>query len=281
MLKDELFESRIPKSPFIQQYIAYYYFHESGKNTDNLSFIYYPHYKNALTIYKGSIIRQKNDFQTVTSPHDSDYFFSFAKLTRNATKAQIRSPFQRIGVVFQPLGLNHFLDGNLSEVINSEINLNFNYFRESMVPFLDQIYATTALDQKVQLLDEYFTHVYVGFDCAPMKKATQLLFSERSKYTVEDLAKDLEISRKTVLRLFKKHHNCSPIDYIKLIQFRRSLEIYQQNDTGSSLTNLALNNAYYDHADVNLVLVLRSNGVDKNKKKFLPSPLLQVVLNKN
>jgi AraC-like DNA-binding protein len=82
-----------------------------------------------------------------------------------------------------------------------------------------------------------------------MEEATRFLFAHDSKHTVEELAAELEISRKTLLRLFNKHQNSSVIDYMKMIQFRRSIELFQNSKDRTKLTELALDTAYYDQSD--------------------------------
>ena len=50
----EEFITQKPKNPFLHKTIAYYYFHISKIDSFHKKFIYYPNYKNALTIYKNS-----------------------------------------------------------------------------------------------------------------------------------------------------------------------------------------------------------------------------------
>lgn len=245
----EQFESRTPQSLILKKLIAYYYFHRSGDDSSIQSFIYYPHYKNALSIYKNSDLQLENTYTTITKPADCGYSFGFAKLINHAAKAKIYPPFDKVAIAFQPLGLNNFISGKLSDHIKNPIQLPFNYFKNSIQTVLDQVYDTEDLDQKVTLLDDYFLSIYKGFHEEKMEKAMNLLMKQNSKYTVKELAEELEISRKTLLRLFKKHHNCSAIDYIKLVQFRRAIEIFQNSNSQASLTDLAHDTSYYDQSD--------------------------------
>jgi AraC-like DNA-binding protein len=66
---------------------------------------------------------------------------------------------------------------------------------------------------------------------------------------VEELADKMGVSRKTLLRLFKKHHNCSVIDYIKMLQFRKSIESFTKKQNKATLTELAHDTFYYDQSD--------------------------------
>jgi AraC-like DNA-binding protein len=243
------FQTALPGSTFLQKCIAYYYFEESGDASHSKSFIYYPHYKNALSIYKNCRVTLKHEFSSLAYPANNCYSFGYSKLISSAAQAELQAPFTKIGVVFQPLGLNHFLEGNLSDYVPAPINVDFDVFKDTMLDILPSVFDAAALEEKVTLLDNYFLSVFKGFKDKKMEDALHLLFAEDAKYSVESLAEALQISRKTLLRLFKKHQNCSVIDYMKLIQFRKSVEIFQNSKDKTKLTELAHNTAYYDQSD--------------------------------
>ena len=99
----ESFVSKIPNSEFLRQHISYYYFHKSGVNEAVKSFIYYPHFRNALSVYKNSVMSNNGNFNTFSKPAGEGYSFGYTKLISHAAKATIHPPFNKIGVVFQPI----------------------------------------------------------------------------------------------------------------------------------------------------------------------------------
>jgi AraC-like DNA-binding protein len=243
------FYTAAPNSELLKSCIAYYYFDESQDENTTKSFIYYPHYKNALTIYKNSKIRINHAYSTTTIPSGSDYSFGFSKLISSAAQAELLPPYNRIGVVFQPLGLNHFLQGHLSDHVHFPVNVDFELFKETMVPCLESIFEAPTIQDKVALLDAYFLSEHKGFTDKKMEQAMHLLFEDGAKYSVDLLAEKLKVSRKTLLRMFKKHQNSSVIDYLKMIQFRKSIEIFQNAKDKTTLSELAYDTAYYDQSD--------------------------------
>lgn len=243
------FVTKIPKSDFLKRYIAYYYFDECSEFGVKKSFVYYPHYKNALTIYRNSRIQLNHTYSTTTIPENGVYSFGFSKLISSAAEAELLAPFNRIGIVFQPLGLNHFLNRDLNEIICAPIIVEFDFFKASILPILEQLFDTESFDEKVEILDTFFLSRYIGFSDNKMEEAIMLLFDSEAKFTVEELADKLKISRKTLLRMFRKHQNCSVIDYMKLLQFRRSIELFQKSKSKTSMTDIALSTAYYDQSD--------------------------------
>ena len=244
----ESFVTVKPNLPNLQKLIAYYYFHSSTEENYTSKFTYYPNVKNALTIYRNSEIILDSDYNTKANPSKEKYFFTYTKLIHQFASAEIHAPFDKIGIVFQPLGINHFIDQNLSELVKNTFNLNFRYFQESMTPFLNQIYSINNMADKARHLDEYFNSIYCGFEEVKLERALVLLDDKIVKYTVQSLAKELNISRKTLLRLFNKHLCCSVKDYLNVVHFRRALNIYNSYKDKSVLVNLALDAEYYDQS---------------------------------
>lgn len=245
----ESFHSELPQSDFLKKYIAYYYFHNSGDDTEALSFMYYPHFKNALTVYKNSKLSFKAPFSTQARPEDCGYSMGYSRLIKNAAKTAIDPPFTKIGIVFQPLGLNHFLSKNLINVLPNPITLDFNYFGAPFETVLNKVHDSPKMSDKSALLDEFFTSIYKGFSEVKLENAVNILVNSTKKYTVELLADEVQVSRKTLLRLFRKHLNCTVIEYINLVQFRKAVEVFQGAIQKSSLTKLAHQTDYYDQSE--------------------------------
>jgi AraC-like DNA-binding protein len=245
----ESFKSVEPKSVHLRKYISHYYFHQSDNPETHLSFSYYPHYRNALTIYRNSKVELIAGTHTKAISNSKVYSFTYSQLFKNFGKAEIIGPFDKIGVVFQPLGLNHFVSAPLAKLISGEINIDFNYFKDSISPVLDRIFTTKDESAKVELLDQYFLNQITELKELRLPEIIAFLFETVEKISVRELCDVFNINRKTLLRLFKKHLNCSPKDYLTLIQFRRAVESYQNSSHKPSLTRLALDLDYYDQSD--------------------------------
>lgn len=249
MINKDFFVTKKPTSVFLQKYIAYYYFHKCSDVETQKRYIFYPHYKNALSIYKNSITFYIDGIYKTEPSLLYDYYYVYAGIYKEFQRVIQQAPFSKIGIVFQPLGLNHFIRKNLVQLQKKESDVRFNYFKTSMQPFLDDIYSLENISSKVTLLDTYFERQYVGFEDERMKKAIDFLLSADKKYTVKVLAEQLEMNRKTLLRLFQKHLCCSVKDYINVVQFRKALLSYQLAENKPLLTSLAYDTGYYDQSE--------------------------------
>jgi len=187
--------------------------------------------------------------QSKISPNKKSGFLQFyGGVQTNCVLAEIQAPFKKLEVVFQALGINYFVTEPLIK-LQPKLNSNFDYFLPTMEECLSQVYQTEDIEQKVELLDAYFLSRFVDIVDTRLAKAIKLLTHSEEKFTVNSLAKTMALSRRTLLRLFQQHLNCSVKDYINIVQFRKALDRYQQNETKPSLTNLAYQLDYYDQSE--------------------------------
>src|SRR5690606_18865319 len=86
------------------------------------------------------------------------------------------------------------------------------------------------------------------FEEKQLQKAIKEIVLSNGTIKVDELEKLTSVSRKTLLRLFKKHTLSSIEDYKKMVMFRNSLNYALQNKELSNLTDVALFNMYYDQS---------------------------------
>lgn len=250
-MKNTFLVTATPENPLLKKYIAQYYFHSADANTSNQLFKYYPHTHKALTIYKNSFVHFDNDNKYNESiPDDTvDYFHCFGVGHKNGV-VQIKPPFNKVGVVFKPLGFNHFINQPLIDVLGVFENGHFAYFELSMKETLDYLFDTTIIEEKVQALDHFFLSQYVELDEPKLKKAVELIGAAEEKIKVSSLTSQLQMSSRTLLRLFHKHMGLSTKDFITIAQFRKALAEYLASEQ-ISFTELSYQLDYFDQAEFN------------------------------
>lgn len=236
-----------PKSFLLQSVISYYYFHTSLNTKHNKKFIYYPNFKNALTIYKNSIVVYDQNKSISKPSFKEDFSFLYSGIQKKIRTAEMIAPFNKIGVVFQELGINHFIEKSLSNITNQSVDKSFNYFGDELVQLSEQVYSQKNFDSKVELLDSFFLKKYTEFKDDRLKKSIRHILDSK-KITVKEVSKLCKISEKTLLRIFKEHLCCTPKTYIDIVQFRKALNDYLLLERQSSFTKLAIDNEYYDQA---------------------------------
>lgn len=241
----ETYTTLKPKSDVLSKYIAYYYFNFSEEKNYTKSFVFYPHYRNSITVYKNSKMSFAENSSKVVPDKHLDFEITYTGIHPKSRTGQIIAPFNKIGIVFQPLGINNFLIEPLSDVITENPKTNFNSFGNGFVSVLNKVYNTEDFDEKVTLFDSFFMQKVKPFQENRIIKAVDLMF--KGEFSVLEISEALNINRKTLLRIFNKHLNCSPKEFSNLVKFRKAINTYQEHKP--ALTDLAYQNDYYDQSD--------------------------------
>ena len=260
-----------PFNDVVAKHIAYYYFHYSNDENFANNFTFYPNYKHALTIYKDSDVVLGTDFSKVTPSATEKHTFLYAVNTSDSFKVSLTGQFSKIGIVFNPLGINNFLGVPLCDVFTPPFS-EFSYFDKAFETIIKEVYIQPDTAKKAQLLDAFFAGVYVGFEEPVIKKAMQEILNSNGAVRVEELSEDLGVNRKTLLRLFKKHLCASVEEYKKLVMFRNALNYSQQAGDAATLTDVALYSLYYDQAH----FIKHFKAVTHHSPKELLSNLTQL-----
>lgn len=245
----ESFKTFQPKSELLRKVIDHYYFHSNDVNGHSTYFTFYPHYKHALTIYKNSKVERKSEYQAKACPTLRGYNLTYTSLINHFAQAEIVGPFNKIGVVFQPLGINHFINGHINRDVKSPFHLDFSLFQTSMKNCLDGVFHEENTDIKVEKLDEYFLSIYNHFKAELLQEAIEIALNGSEEYNVHSLAKELDVSRRTLLRLFRRHLNSSTKDYLKMIKFRKAVKVYQESIKRMNLSDLTYQVNYNDQSE--------------------------------
>src|SRR5690606_36630052 len=112
MEKDTSLTTVKPQNDRLKKLIAYYYFHISDNDKHSESFYFDPNYLHALTIYKGNEVEINVTIKTSKiSPSTDNIKLTFLYTVNQKDKyhVHIKRAFYKIGIVFYPLGINHFI----------------------------------------------------------------------------------------------------------------------------------------------------------------------------
>lgn len=242
-----IFITAKPVSKKIGRYISYYYFDRSDDENYQRRFVFYPNYKHALTAYKNSTVVLSENKSSVSSAHTMQIEPLFSINKNRNIKVSIEGRYDKIGVVFNPLGINHFIEKPLHDIFPNNIG-SLRYFGETFKQTLKEVFSKSSVEEKVFLLDEFFEKAYNGFHQPILKKAVGNIINSNGAIKVGELSEQLKMDRRTLLRLFRKHTNMSVEEYRKMVMFRQALNYFHQNKEEANLTEVALFSMYYDQA---------------------------------
>lgn len=239
-------------NPLLKKYIDSFYFHQVDQNEQAKCITYFPNVNNALTIYKNADIQilEENPLNIKVSVSKvTNYVFLYGGIQETCNVSQMETPFNKIGVIFKPLGINHFL-----KIPNVGLQLRkdyfFPYFDASMQKVLSKLFEDESLSTKVEILETFFVKSFNPNFCEPyVEKAIEFIENNDKNFKINEIAEKLSINNKTLCRKFKNNLNCTPKYYSKVFHFRKALNEYQNNNKNVKLTDLALNSNYYDQSD--------------------------------
>ena len=247
-MQKEIFKLFTPKNEVLKTHIKTYYLHAATEKDFHQNIIYYPNYTTTLNIYKNSKIEWSDFERTHTYDKKEGFKTLLVGKINKARGIKMFGPFEKIGIVFHPLGLNHFINIPLSKIIKEHFSF-FDFFGNVWDELLVELFNAKEINDKVKVLDDFFTEHYFLFNENRLKKAVDIILNKNELIKVSDLADELNISRKTLLRLFQKHLSYSVEEYISVVKFRKALINYQNKNHPSRLTDIAYESGYYDQSD--------------------------------
>lgn len=237
-----------PKPTVLKEHIKLYSWLSAEASDFEEHLTYYPNYTSTINIYKNTTV-EFDELRRTHRPSSADNFkILFVGKFNRSREIHTLGPYQKLTIVFHPLGLNHFVKDPLGPLIQEHFSF-FSYYDQALDQLLPKIFATPDLEARGQILDDFFLSQYQGFKEARLKQAVQLILEQEVPLKVQDLANKLHISRKTLLRLFRKHLAYSVEEYISVVRFRKTMINYQSKDGKRNLSQIALEGNYYDQSD--------------------------------
>ncbi|WP_412476231.1 helix-turn-helix domain-containing protein [Flavobacterium sp. TBRC 19031] len=250
----ESFTSIKPSNEKLNDYIESYYFHKSDSKNSVSKIIFFPNTKNALTIYKNADFSLNNNhikIARIINKSDTGYVTLYGGIQKNHIISEINTPFDKIGIIFKPLGINYFISDKLENILSKQEDYKFSHFNNKIEDYLDKVYETEDLQKRIQLLESFLISVYNhDFHDETILMAINLIENSSNKLKIIEVANELKISEKTLNRKFKSHLNCTPKHYQKVFLFRKVLEDYISRNGKITLTDLTYKNFYYDQSDL-------------------------------
>jgi AraC-like DNA-binding protein len=141
-----------------------------------------------------------------------------------------------IGIRFKPGGFAFFYKLPLQELT------------DEIIEFPDRfLYDLLDVDNKVtDRLNDFFTRkIRNTYNLLPLTKTVE---NHRGKITVDHLAEKHHVTNRTLERMFNEHMGITPKEFIKVIRFQQVLKRIRKKDFKESLSQLAYEMGYYDHA---------------------------------
>lgn len=182
---------------------------------------------------------------TVPVPQEDQINSYYSSILKNRFNVKTTGRFHKIGIVFNALGFNQFIEGNLIDLAPTQI-IELHCYDAAFTELCAQVFATSELSTKITLLDTFFLSKLRAEKDGRIQEAVQHVFNLETHRSIEDIAKLMQMDRKTLYKDFKKHLCCSPSAFRRVVMFREAIEQYMNTREHVKLCELAYDNYFYD-----------------------------------
>ncbi|MGB1204414.1 MAG: helix-turn-helix transcriptional regulator [Chitinophagales bacterium] len=244
-MKDEMKFIR-PQKKLLQGKIKTYYFHQTDDIFYKNEITYYPNFTSTLNIYKNATVEWTAHERTHHYQKGDKPLILLVGKINKSRKIALFGPQNKITIVFEPLGLNYFTDIPLSQLIKEHFSF-FDYYDIAFNNVISKVFEATNLEQKRDVLDDFFSQRFHVFSEKRLTIAIQHIIETEDNISISQLAQNLGISRRTLLRLFQKHLSYSIEEFLSVVKFRKALITAQSRSY--NLTRVAMEANYYDQSD--------------------------------
>ncbi len=228
-----------PTSKVLKSRIHSFYFLKSDSNTKT-EFTYYPHFIDTINIFfNASVSITNNAFEVNYCAGKNEIILSASKT--NFRNAVIEGQYDVIGVNLLPLSLHYFLDPRKLTRLGS------NVFKVNEYEELNNIAQLIDQDDKVDELERFFIARLKEINFGRTDEMLRLIHDLRAEVKLKDFEHRFGLSRRTILRRFRKYLFCSFEEYKNIVRFRLAIDNFKKGSENAS--NLLNDVAYYDQSD--------------------------------
>lgn len=244
-----LFQSFQPKSDILKKHIAYFYFDQADEEGFEKQYSFFPHIYTTLSFYKNAVIEQTNDFCRIQGGKSGNIL---QLLTRQQSIKTVRQEgrLDKIGIVFFPLGLNHFIREDYHVLAKTDVQAFIPSNHEQWEKVIEQCFAAGNTAEKITILETFLSALYHEKDVEQLQTAVKLLGNVTEQETIQAIAGKIFMSPRNLNRLFQKELAMTPETFRVIARFRYIMQQKAVLKRNQKLTQLAYETGYFDQASL-------------------------------
>lgn len=243
---ESFFETYLPVSPILRQYIAYFYVDVQEEKNFYRKFSFFPHINTTLSFYKHASLLT-GDVNKVESGAGKPLLKLLTRQQRVTTVIQT-GPVYKIGIVFLPLGLNHFIRETYADLAPEEIQ-DFNPANaEEWVEQINNSFACRDPRQGIEQMEAFLLSIYQQREYGGLEKILRVLNDPHNDQTIREIAESNYINHRKLNRDFRKELGITPEHYKMIARFRYAVDLRILHDKQGPLTTIAYESGYLDQS---------------------------------
>ncbi len=224
------------------RYISFYYSEQPAKE-----YLVFPNNGSGLVLSR-NLEFEVLDQNTYLSKEMPGAFRSTLHVNRmQPVKIMERGRQEKITIVFEPLGISHFIRQPLFDFVvdtnspaqNLDLTNSFHNMARS-------VFSCSNRNERMNCIEEYLLNRFADPAIPFLPEALELLKNLDHSYSIEEISKMLHTSSRNLLRLFKKHLCLSPVEFRNIYRFRFSLQKKMQGGDTTSFKDISYESSYSD-----------------------------------
>ena len=226
-------EHYYPANERLKKYVKYISFYRSDDNEREI--LVFPNSGAAVALHKehGFIFQEKNVYRSVNMPGNDTQLLHINRI--DPVKVIDKGLRESITIVFNPLGVNHFIRGDLAELVKAN---NGDPSFITRLPFFNgfakMVFAENSIGSMLMQVEKFLLSKLTEINIPFVAEAIVLLTDLDHLYSIPDICKHIGTSPRNLTRLFNKHICLSPVEFRNVYQFRYSLN--KKVESGSRIT---------------------------------------------
>lgn len=244
-----LFQSFQPKSGILKKHIAYFYFDQADDDGFEKQYSFFPHTYTTLSFYKNAVIEQDHDYYHIQCGIGDNIL---QLLTRQQSIKTVRQEgrLDKIGIVFFPLGLNHFIREDYHVLAKTDVQAFLPSNHDQWEKVIEQCFAAGNTAEKITILETFLSALYHEKDVEQLQTAVKLLGNVTEQETIQAIAGKIFMSPRSLNRLFQKELAMTPEIFRVIARFRYIMQQKAVLKRNQKLTQLAYESGYFDQASL-------------------------------
>ncbi len=243
------FSPIFPASELLKKYIYCFYFYESNDEQNHHIHYSLPHVYNAVSIYSGATIELHPKALFAHGNGLKTAVCVIQGKQQAPVKAEMTGCFQRITILFKPLGLNQFISRPIDQVMGKSSRCFTEWNAMNFENVIDDIFSGNNATTRLYILEKFLGDIFCSKEFSQLKSALALMDDFNNVCSIAEIAKSVNLSLRTFNRLFHSQLGVAPVTHRRILRFRQSLESKVFGDKLQSLTTLSYQTGFYDQSE--------------------------------
>jgi len=229
-----------PKSKLLRKYIIHYnnLLHE---DTKDLNYFVFPNTGCTLVFNQGiSVVNSEYASYATANKDEGNNILLMGKYT-TPVFLSFSGFINQLSINFHPNGINHFFDKPYKVMAPNNFQIISS---DGFEAFYKDVYSTSNYNERVDIADDFFERRLRNLENDYLYKAIDLLH-DAEVISIEQIARQCNVSNRTLRRTFNLYLGCSPRSFKKIIRFRNAIERRFYTNS-NNFTALAHDANFYD-----------------------------------